>query len=446
MVGGNKTSKLGQMASRNLNMTPIYPGSKKKVVKPEAKSQPEKEKPVHRSFRLTKQVKQPKVVDTSDDGGYIGVTTQEQMDEKLRAIPAGKHKIGKFSFGTVSTSEKILFIDNLSTMLKAGLALAPALQTLTGQVKNKYFKNILQFLYDHVENGQLLSEGMKEFSKVFNEMIISTVEVGENTGKLSETLYDLAKILKAQKALRGKVLGALMYPVIVLIALIGVSIFLAFFVFPQLIAIFIEAEVKLPFILLVVQATTEFVSQYLWFVILGILFIIFLIVVVFRMKGPKLWLHTVMLRIPFAGNLAKEISLTRFTSNLNTLLTAGLSIIKSLDIVSKTISNQRYRKSVREMARELEKGISLEKAMAARPELFPSLTTQLVHVGEKTGELDNILTRIAEYYEERVDSILSNLTVIIEPILLVLVGAAVAFIALSIIGPIYELTNSFGEY
>jgi len=339
----------------------------------------------------------------------------------------------------------MLFMDNMSTMLRAGLSLTPALRTIRGEVKNQYFKDIIRYLYKHIENGQTLSSGMMHFPKVFPDMVIATVEVGENTGMLADTFGHLADIMKRQKALRSKIIGAMMYPSIVILALIVVSTFLALIIFPQLIGLFEASGVKLPFILVAVN-TINFVIRNYWQYALGVLvLLIVLSKIIFSKEGPKLLLHTLILRLPFVGKISRELSLTRFAGNLNALLAAGLAIVQSMEIVSKTLGNRKYRKEILIMAKELEKGTSLHASMSSRPDLFPSLTMQLTQVGETTGQLEEILSKIAEFYEERVNSVLDNLSTILEPVLLVIVGVAVGFIAVSVIGPMYELTNSFAD-
>ena len=151
------------------------------------------------------------------------------------------------------------------------------------------------------------------------------------------------------------------------------------------------------------------------------------------------------MKLPFAGGIIREIALTRFAGNLKVLLASGLPIVKALNIIAKAVGNLRYRQTILEMSQELEKGVALYAAMKERPKLFPSLMIQLCQVGEETGELESILGKVSEFYDGRVNNVLNNLSVIIEPVLLVLVGFAVGFIAVSVIGPIYELTNSFGE-
>lgn len=378
-----------------------------------------------------------KIVETSKPDLKKELTTAQAKVEKKSFF--------KFRAGKVNLTSKMFFLDNLSTMLKAGLALAPALNTLGKEVKNKYLQKVILHLKNRVENGQPLSVSMKEYPDVFPEMIIATVEVGENTGLLADALGNLANILKAQKKLRSKVMGAMMYPVIVLIALCGVSVFLAFFVFPQLITIFADANIKLPFVLKAIQTIIDVMTNYGGFAIIGLGIFIIVVFLIFKLPKPKLLLHKFLLKIPFVGKLIKELALTRFTSNLNALLVSGLSIVKSFEIVAKTLANLYYRQTLQTIAEELSRGVSLADALAKRPKLFPSLTVQLCEVGEDTGELDDILKKISAYYEERVDNVLGNLSTIIEPVLLILVGLAVGFIAISVIGPMYELTLSFGE-
>jgi len=391
---------------------------------------------------ITKVPNKPKMTSFKLYTGKPEVKPTAKPKTVKKSIPVVRHKI---LFGRVSLTEKMMFMDNLSTMLKAGLALSPALKTLEKEIKNKYFKEIVDYLNRHVDNGQLLSLGMKNYPKIFNEMIVATVEVGENTGMLTDSFGHLADILKAQKRLRSKVTGAIMYPSIVLIALLGVSAFLALFVFPQLVDLFKSANVKLPFVLVAVEAVNFSIRNYGWYFLGGLVLLIILLRFIFRLPKPKFWLHSFLLRIPLVGNIIKETALTTFFGNLHALLAAGLSIVKSIEIVAKTSGNVKYRKEILEISQELEKGMSLEKSLAQRPNLFPSLAVQLCQVGETTGELENILLKISKYYEERVNNVLSNLSTIIEPMLLVIVGVAVGFIAISVISPMYELTNSFAN-
>ncbi len=356
-------------------------------------------------------------------------------------------KKSKFNIniGSVSLTAKMLFMDNLATMLKAGLSLAPALKTLKSEIKNKYLHGVLDYLYERVENGETLSKGMTKYPKVFSEMIIATVEVGENTGMLSDSLGHLADILKAQKRLRSKVIGAMIYPVIVLMALVGVSIMLSLFVFPNLVIMFTEANVQLPFVLRAVDTINYVLRTYTWYIIGGFIALIILFKYIFKLPKPKLFLHTMMLKIPVFGKFVIELTLVRFAGNLFALLSAGLPIVKSMNITAKTIKNTKYRKEIMAMAGELEKGVSLGQAMEKRPSIFPTFIIQLAKVGETTGELESILQKISEYYEERVNNVLTNMSAIIEPFLLIIVAVAVGFLAVSVISPMYELTLSFAE-
>jgi type II secretory pathway component PulF len=395
-------------------------------------------------------IKHQKIDDTNKakNASKLGLVVKDADKTKAKLAAKKNKKISnkKHSFfGRVTSSDQMLFLGNLATMLKAGLALAPALVTLTKETKNKYFRAVLQNLYQLIENGQTLSDGMKQYPNVFPEMIISTVEVGENSGSLSEALAHLADILESQKKLKSKVVGALVYPIVVIVAVIGVSLFLAFFVFPQLVAVFEEAEVKLPAILVAVNFIINAIQNYGYYVALGFLFFILILFLLWRIPKVKLAWSIFSLKIPFVGNLIKEYCMSRFASNLRALFASGLPIVRSLEIVAKTVPNLKYRQEIFEMAKELEKGHSLSEAMADRPKLFSSISVQLCHVGEQTGELDGILEKIGAYYEDRVNNVLTNLSAIIEPILLVTVGIAVGFIALSVISPMYELTQSFAE-
>lgn len=361
---------------------------------------------------------------------------KKKKEEASRKVP---------SFGLVTLTDKAMLMDNLGTMLKAGLAITPALKAIAQEGKNRYLRKVLNYLVEHVENGQPLSEGMKRFPRVFPEMVIATIEVGENTGNLSEALSHLGDILKAQKKLRSKVLGALIYPIVVLVILVAVSLLLALFVFPQLVTVFEEAEVQLPKILVVVNWLNFAIRNFGWYILGGLFCFVLILRMVFAFSGPRYLWHVLTLRMPIAGQIIKNLNLARFAGNLYALLSAGLSIVKAMNITAHTLGNMKFRKAVFAMAIQLEKGVALDETMRDRQELFPSLTIQLCNVGETTGELENVLKKISEYYEEKVSATLTNLSTILEPALLVLVGIAVGFIAVSVISPIYELTLSFAE-
>ncbi len=374
----------------------------------------------------------------------------QQLEAKKLQKAADKERLKKshhkrMASGHVSISEKMIFLDNMSTMMKAGLPLSATLLTLQGEIKNKYFKLVIEHIRALVENGEQFSSGLKAYPKVFPELLVATIEVGESSGLLADVLAHLAGLLKAEKELKSKVLSALMYPMVVMIALVGVSLMLNLFVFPKLIDIFIEANVQLPFILLVMQFSAKILFAYGWYILAGVIVGFFGLRWFFHIPGPRAWLHKRFLELPFAGSLIREIALTRFAGNLKVLLSSGLPIIKSLETVSKTATNLQYQKAIVAISVELGRGVALHEALAARPQLFPSLMIQLCKVGEETGELEHILEKISEFYENRVNNVLANLSVIIEPVLLIVVGVVVGFIAVSVIGPIYDLTNSFGD-
>lgn len=398
-----------------------------------------KEEKVEKNKTKKKTKKEEKVLETTVS------TKKEDSKESDKDTKKKKHNKNIVLIKRVSLTDNMLFMDNMSTMLRAGLSLTPALRTIRDEMKNQYFRDVIRYLYKHIENGQTLSSGMVHFPKVFPDMVVATVEVGENTGMLSDTFGHLADIMKRQKALRSKIIGALMYPSIVILALIAVSGFLAMVIFPQLVDLFISSGVKLPFILVAVN-TINFVLRTYWQYAIGVfVLLIILAKIIFSKEGPKLLLHTLILKLPFVGKINRELALTRFAGNLNALLAAGLAIVQSMEIVAHTLGNRKYRKEVIAMSKELEKGQSLHDAMSSRPDLFPSLTMQLTQVGETTGQLEEILAKISTFYEDRVNGVLDNLSTILEPVLLVIVGVAVGFIAVSVIAPMYELTNSFAN-
>ena len=402
-------------------------------------------KPQMSSFKLYTGEKSSKKKSKKSTKSKTKKKVEEPTVKDKKEVAKPKRKKNITLFNRVSITDKMLFMDNMSTMLKAGLSLTPALKTIKNEIKNAYFREILEYLINHIENGQTLSTGMKRYPKVFPEMVVATIEVGENTGMLADTFGHLADIIKRQKELRSKIIGAMMYPTIVILALIVVSGFLAMVIFPQLIGLFEAAGVELPFILKAVDSINFILRNYWHFSIGGFIALIILLKVIFSKPVPKLFLHKIILKTPFLGKINRELELTRFAGNLRALLAAGLPIVQSMEIVSQTLGNLKYKKEVLAMSVELEKGNSLESSMLKRSDIFPSLTIQLVQVGETTGQLEEILGKITTFYQDRVNNVLDNLSTILEPVLLVIVGVAVGFIAVSVIAPMYELTNSFAD-
>lgn len=343
-------------------------------------------------------------------------------------------------FSKVPLKEKLFFVQHLGIMLKAGISLSKALLTISDQSENKYFQSILKDISTQVEKGTAFSEGLKKYKNVFGEMFVNMVEAGEISGKLEEVLNELFIQMKKEHALISKVKGALTYPAVIIIAMLGIGSFMLVFVVPKITDMFADLDAELPL------ATKILISVSDALVNNGLLSIIILITLIFAFlkslktyKGKYIF-QLILLKSPILGPIAKKINLARFARNISSLLKTDIMIIKTFQITANVLGNLHYRKALEEMAAQIKKGTNINEVASRYPSLFPPMVVQMISIGEETGEIDTILMELAEFYEEEVDQIMENLPAIIEPLLILGLGLGVGGVAVAIIMPMYSLT------
>jgi type II secretory pathway component PulF len=343
----------------------------------------------------------------------------------------------------ISHLDRLLFTKHLTTMIKAGIPLPEALETLRDQTKSARLQIVLSKVLASVENGKGLAESLKDFNKDFDQFYVSLVEIGETAGTLEESLDFLAEQLKKDYALRKKIQGALMYPALVFIAMGVMGTFISLAVLPKLVSFFDAFEIDLPFTTKVLLAVANFMASYGVVFFVSLFIGIFLLWLLMQSKTVKPWWHKQILKMPLFGELIKHSQLSRFARNLGTLLKSGVPIVQALDTTAETLSNLSFKKSVAGLSSTLSKGKSIGKGMEQLDNHdFPPLVSKMVSVGEKTGKLEDTLLYLAEYYEDEIEDSSKNLTTILEPVLLLVIGLIVGFVALAIISPIYELSGS----
>ncbi|RJO59311.1 type II secretion system F family protein [Candidatus Parcubacteria bacterium] len=346
-----------------------------------------------------------------------------------------------FSFGGVPAVQKIFFLQNLQVMVRTGFSLGHALDTLALQTENKFFKKIIQEITREVESGTALSVAMGKYPKVFPELFVNMIAAGEVSGKLDEVLYRLTIQLKKEHQLISKVRGALTYPIIVVSAMIILGVVMMTVVIPKLLTVFTQTGGELPLPTRILIAVSNFLQNYIFFIIPALIFLVF----IFRwaIKKPKtrqLW-HKFLLWLPIFGPIMKKINLARFTRNLSSLLKTDIPIVQTFQIISRTIGNVIFKDSLEKTANSLKKGSSIASTLSGFNQLYPPIVTQMISVGEESGSLDSICEEIAKFYEEEVDQIMSNLTAILEPVLILILGAGVGGIVVAVILPIYSLSD-----
>lgn len=345
-------------------------------------------------------------------------------------------------FGSVKLNEKIIFTRNLSAMLNAGLPLTRALDVMERQTKNQKLKKTLIAITNDIREGKNFHDALNKFPKVFPPLFVSMVKAGEESGKLVDALTNLGSQMKRTYNLNKRIKGAMTYPIIIIIAMFVIGILMMIYVVPTLTATFSELGADLPNSTQAIISISNFLVENT--VISFFLFVFFsgLLWMGFRTPQGKRLFHFTILHIPIISELVKETNSARTARTLSSLLSSGVEVVSAISITGEVVQNSYYKKVLKQAEKEVEKGEPLSKSFIAHTELYPVIVGEMISVGEETGQLSDMLKDIATFYEEEVESKTKNLSTIIEPFLMIFIGAIVGFFALSMISPIYSLSNS----
>lgn len=341
----------------------------------------------------------------------------------------------------VSTRDMVVFSRQLSTMINAKLPILTSLRTVAKQTTNTRFRDIIEEIANDVEGGSSLSEALVKKPKVFSSLYVNMVQSGETTGRIDEALSYLANQLEKDYDLTKEIQGALFYPAIVFVALIVVGVLMFIFVLPAFVDIFNDVEVKLPLATRIIIWITEFINRYWWVVLL--IFAVFLWVSISYRRTPegKYYTDNLIFKIPVFGKLFQNIYLTRFSRNLGTLIAGEIAVVKALQITGETIGNKVYEGIIAQVAKDVEKGENIADSLS-KHELIPPMVSQMIKVGEKSGQLDDVLQNIARFYGREVDHMVNNLTTLLGPVVIVVLGIGVAIMVAAILMPIYSLVEA----
>ncbi len=344
---------------------------------------------------------------------------------------------------SVNNKDLVLFSRQLATLISARVPIIQALRILEEQITQKYLVTIIRELISSVENGESLSLALSKYPKVFGTVYTSLVKSGEVAGSLDKSLTYLADQLEKDYELRSKVKSAMTYPVFVLGALVTVGMLMFKFVLPKLTAVLKEQGGSLPPISVALIAFTNFFETFWWLVLL-VLFTIFIGIRVYITtdQGRYHW-DRLKITAPIIGDIFKKIYLARFSRNLSTLVVGGIPIIKAIQIVADIVNNVIYRDILLQAVEKISNGKSISEGLTGHPE-FPTIVTQMVRVGEQTAQLDDILAKVAVFYEKEVDNKVSTLTTLLEPIIMILLGLGVGAMVAGILLPIYNMASSAG--
>lgn len=343
---------------------------------------------------------------------------------------------------SVSQKEKILFAEHLSLMIKGGIPLAEALETLSQEAKSRHFKKILTEVIKRILEGENLNKSLAQHPKVFNNFFQNVIKIGEESGTLEENLKYLSSYLQGQYSLRRKIIGALIYPIIIIAVALIVVLVVTLFIFPKLHTLLLALDIPLPFTTQLLLILAGLFEQYWIFILIGI-FLYFLISRAFQtISLTRFYLHKRNLLMPVFGQIEKNRNLVEFSRILYTLLKSGLPILNSLDICIEVLPNEVYRKGLLSVRSGVERGQTISHGLKSFPQIFPLIFSQMVLIGEKTGSLEESFLYLSQFYEREINSTIENLSRLLEPLLLILVGFFVIFIALAIIAPIYQFSSA----
>lgn len=339
----------------------------------------------------------------------------------------------------VSTDDLVMTTRNLGSMITAGLALTRALSVIERQTSNPRLKAVMQQIQADINKGEPFNEALAKSPKVFDELYVAMVRAGEESGQLAETLQVLGVQMERSSNLKKKIKGAMIYPAIVITILVIIGILMMVYVMPSITDTFMNLNVELP-------ATTQFlitvstiINEYLIFCIAGMIgtvvgFVYFLKTSI----GKKVFSWTIV-RLPVIGTLAKEANSARTARTLASLLSAGVDIVRAINITKDVVQNVYYKRVLEEAATKVEKGTALSDPFIEHNKLYPVLVGEMIAVGEETGQISQMLKQLAEFYEGEVEQKTKDLSTIIEPILMVVIGGTVGFFALAVITPIYSI-------
>ena len=386
--------------------------------------------------------------------GSVEALSQEEAVESLARRGFIILSLKEASFGMVKRKgepffltkhvslKDLVFADRqLSMMISAGLPLVEALEISSGQTTNRYLKYVFLKVADDVRGGATFSAALARYPHVFDEFFVNMIRTGELSGRLKEVLNYLADEEEKDYNLKKRLGGAMIYPIFILIAVVIVVIVLMTIVLPNLTSVLKETGVSLPGPTRLIVALSEFITHnYLRFIFIVAALIIGFFVS-YRTRGGKLIAERIVLKLPVLGSLNQMIYLARFTRSLSTLLVGGLPIVSALEITAKVVGSNLYRKTILDTAREVEAGHSIASVFL-RSKDVPSSLSHLMLVGERTGKLDEVLSRMSDFYALEADRTLANIVSLLEPFIIIFLGLVVGFIAMAVIMPIYTLTTS----
>jgi type IV pilus assembly protein PilC len=345
------------------------------------------------------------------------------------------------SFG-VSLKEKIMLVRNLWIMTSTGLSIVRSFTLLANQTKNTKLKKALLNIKEEVSKGNSFSGSLAKYPDIFSELFLSMVKVGEESGTLEDVFKVLSLQMEKEYTLKSKVKGAMIYPLIILMVMLGIGIIMLIFVFPQLTAFFDSLNADLPIYTKIMIWGGNFMMNQWYVVLLAVLIIVGIFWQALKTNEGKWLLSTILIKIPLISSLVKKNNSAVLIRSLSSLNASGVPLIRSLEIISGVVGNYYYKKAVVESIERIKKGEKLSSALREHKDIFPFGAIEIIEVGEETGKSTVILKKLAEFYENEVIDMAENMSAIIEPVMILILGMGVAVFAFSIISPMYSVLGN----
>ncbi len=343
----------------------------------------------------------------------------------------------------VRTKDLMVFTRQFATMLAAKVPLTEALRVMQKQTGNIILKETIFEVASDVDAGLSLSQSMEKYSNIFSVFYVNMIRSAEITGRMEEATNFLADYLEKQDIIISKVRNALIYPVVMVVLFLAVAGLMAIVVFPGIEQVFEQAGIELPFFTKLMISSGNFLANWWWAVIAVIVLVSFLVIDYFQTKEGAIVFDEMVLRLPVFGNLLKKLYVARFAESASILIKGGIPIAQTLEITGHTLGSMIYQDMLHETAEDVRKGELMSQSLAKHEEYFPPLVAQMVAIGETTGRLEELLERVSNFYTREVDNLVNNLVELVQPALIIVIGAMVGVLFYSILKPIYDLTQSY---
>lgn len=339
---------------------------------------------------------------------------------------------------TLASTDLALMTRQFATLLVAGLPLVEALGVLVDQAEKKPIKALLADIREQVRGGKALSAVLETYEKDFSPIYVHMVRAGETSGALDQILFRLTEFLEKQLALRHKVTNAMLYPIIMLVIGSAILFFLITFVVPKITMVFAQQKQALPWPTVALMSISQFFADY-WMVVIGLLLgSLYLIRRFIRTGTGRMTADRTILKLPLIGDVARMVSISRLTSTLATMLASGVQLLDAMDVSKRVMNNRVLEETVEAARQNIREGETIADPLKRSGE-FPALVTHMIAVGEKSGEMEEMLRRVSQIYDGEVERVIARLTSLMEPVMILAMGAIVLFIVVAILLPIFEM-------